>query len=102
MAMDERINRQNFIEWLEQQDPNEAYNYSDNCCCALGQWLADIGYPQRSVGGHIVWLRPNSKEKFNIGETLGMDVEEYLNTSKPHTFGELLKNIETDPDGVRT
>ena len=43
-----------FRVWLEQQDPNETFNYSDCNCCAVAQYLASVGTSWCATRGSLV------------------------------------------------
>jgi hypothetical protein len=43
-----------FKRWLEQQYPDETFNYRDCDRCAVGQYLASIGTTWSQADAHIV------------------------------------------------
>jgi hypothetical protein len=48
-----------FRAWLERQDPDETFSYSNCNCCAVGQYLKSVGTSWHDAGSSLVSVLNN-------------------------------------------
>jgi len=73
---------ENFLAFVEAQDPEKEYDWSMCNVCAAGQWLEAIQHPRRNYP--------------EIWQEDAVAMANYLAGSLPHTFGALAERVRAD------
>lgn len=99
------LTRDNFVQWLRTKPPGETFRYTDNCNCAIGQFLKAsgiaVGPDDVVVGADEVGPCGFSKEpEATIPADIRVPMRQCVRSSAVKyqpSFGELLSFYDAQP-----